>query len=157
MNNDIIFLTRAVELATANIASGHGGPFGAVIVFGDKIVGEGCNRVVPNNDPTAHAEVEAIRAACATLGRFHLTGCVLYASSEPCPMCLAAAYWARVDRIVFANTRDQAAAIGFCDDDLYCELGLPHAARSVPIAHLPLPGADEPLKRWRDSPDHVPY
>lgn len=141
----------------ANIATGNGGPFGAVIVHDGKIVGEGCNRVVPNNDPTAHAEVEAIRAACAALGRFQLAGCVLYASSEPCPMCLAAAYWARVDRIVFANTRDQAAAIGFCDDDLYCELSLPHADRSVPIVHLPLPGSEEPLKRWRDSPDHVPY
>ncbi len=156
MNNDEIFLRRAIDLATESVAR-QGGPFGAVVVFEGRIVGEGGNRVVPANDPTAHAEMEAIRAAGAALGRFHLTGCVLYASSEPCPMCLAAAYWARVDRIVFANSRAEAAAIGFCDDDLYCELALPHAKRSVPIAHLPLAGADEPLKRWRDSPDKVPY
>lgn len=157
MNNDEFFLTRSIQLAAESIANGQGGPFGAVVVRDGKIVGEGSNRVVPDNDPTAHAEVIAIRAACAALGSFHLTGCTLYASSEPCPMCLSAAYWARIDRIVFANTRAEAAAIGFCDDELYCELRLPHAERSVPTEHLPLPGADAPLRAWRNSPGHIPY
>ena len=156
MNNDEAFLARAVHLAAESITRG-GGPFGAVVVRDGRIVGEGSNSVIRDKDPTAHAEMIAIRAACAALGNFHLTGCTLYASSEPCPMCLSAAYWARVDRIVFANPRDEAAAIGFCDDQLYCELCLPHDERSVPTEHLPLPGADEPLKAWRQSPDRVPY
>lgn len=156
MDKDEAFLARAVRLAAESITQG-GGPFGAVVVHDGTIVGEGSNRVVPDHDPTAHAEVLAIRAACTSLGNFHLAGCTLYASSEPCPMCLSAAYWARIDRIVFANTRAEAAAAGFCDDELYGELRLPHGQRSVPTQHLPLPGADEPLKRWRNSPDHIPY
>ena len=123
MANDDRFLARAVELAAAGSERGDGGPFGAVIVRAGEIVGEGWNRVVAGKDPTAHAEIGAIRAACAALASFHLPGCTLYASSEPCPMCLAAAYWARIERIVFANSRAEAAAIGFCDDDLYQRTG----------------------------------
>lgn len=154
---DETFLQHAVGLARASICRGEGGPFGAVIVCGGEIIAEGWNRVIATNDPTAHAEIVAIRAACARLGRFHLADCVLYASSEPCPMCLSAAYWARLQRIVFANTRDQAAAIGFSDDQLYGELRLPHEARSVPTCHLPIPGADEPLRLWFEDPCRIAY
>ncbi|HRE18025.1 MAG TPA: nucleoside deaminase [Rhodocyclaceae bacterium] len=154
---DEIFLRRAVDLAQASVAHGEGGPFGAVIVRNGQIIAEGWNQVVASKDPTAHAEIVAIRIASAGLGRFHLDDCVLYASSEPCPMCLSAAYWARVQRIVFANSRSAAALIGFCDDDLYCELGKAHAERSVPTLHLPLPGADAPLKAWLADPHHIAY
>ncbi len=154
---DELFLRRAIELALTGSAQREGGPFGAVVVQDGTIIGEGWNRVVACNDPSAHAEINAIRAACARRGSFHLSGCVLYASSEPCPMCLSAAYWARIARIVFANTRAEAAAIGFCDDELYGELRLPHAQRSVPTTHLPLAGADEPLIQWRNRPDRVVY
>jgi len=151
------FLQRAVDLAEANLRRGEGGPFGAVIVQNGKIIAEGWNQVVASKDPTAHAEIIAIRAACAKLGRFHLDDCVLYASSEPCPMCLSAAYWARVQRIVFANSRAEAAAVGFCDDELYCELAKAHDARKVVTEHLPLPGAADPLQAWLADPKHVSY
>lgn len=154
---DQVFLQRALDLALASLERNEGGPFGAVVVRDGNIIAEAWNRVIASKDPTAHAEILAIRAACQKLEHFHLAGCVLYASSEPCPMCLSAAYWARISRIVFANTRDEAAAIGFCDDELYCELNLPHALRSVPTQHLPLPGADQALKRWRDAATRVPY
>ncbi len=151
------FLQRAVDLASAGVALGEGGPFGALIVCGGQVIAEGWNRVVACTDPTAHAEIVAIRAACARLGRFKLDGCILYTSSEPCPMCLSAAYWAGVQRIVFANPRAAAAAIGFCDDDLYCELALPQEARSIPTQHLPLSGSDAPLRAWSDKPGRVRY
>jgi guanine deaminase len=157
MEQDDAFLARAVELAAHGSEAGDGGPFGAVIVKNGTIIGEGWNRVVAANDPTAHAEINAIRAACAALASFHLPGCTLYASSEPCPMCLAAAYWARIERIVFANSRTEAAAIGFCDDDLYRELGRDGSARRIPAEHRPLPGAAEPLLRWATRPDRTPY
>lgn len=154
---DKLFLQRTVDLAQASLTRGEGGPFGAVIVQNGQIIAEGWNQVVASKDPTAHAEIVAIRAASAKLGRFHLEDCILYASSEPCPMCLSAAYWARVQRIVFANSRAEAAAIGFCDDELYCELTKAHAERSVPTTHLALPGADAPLKAWLADPGHVSY
>lgn len=154
---DEFFLRRAVALAQANVADGDGGPFGAVIVKDGRIVAEGHNRVVIDKDPTAHAEMVAIRAACRQMQHYHLEGCTLYASSEPCPMCLAAAYWARVDRIVFANTREQATAIGFCDDELYCQLNLPTTHRSIPTQHLALPDADQPLRAWLACLDKTYY
>ena len=154
---DETFLRRAVDLALANATAGDGGPFGAVVVREGEIIAEGWNRVIATGDPTAHAEVVAIRKACARLGRFHLSDCVLYASSEPCPMCLSAAYWARVQRIVFANPRSEAAAIGFCDDELYRELRLPHGQRCIPTLHYPIPGGLEPLRRWRENPERVIY
>lgn len=157
MNPDDFFLARAVELALKGSELGEGGPFGAVIVRAGKIVGEGWNRVVASRDPTAHAEIMAIRAACAAVDRFHLPDSTLYASSEPCPMCLAAAYWARIGRIVFANSRAEAAAIGFCDDELYSELNRPFAARSIVMEHRPLPDALLPLQRWAGNPDRTPY
>ena len=125
MNPDDLFLRRAIELARQGSERGDGGPFGAVLVRDGKIIAEGWNRVVASLDPTAHAEIGAIRTACAAVGSFHLPNTTLYASSEPCPMCLSAAYWARIERIVFANSRAEAAAIGFCDDELYSELIYP--------------------------------
>ena len=140
MNPDDQFLARAIELAGLGSERGEGGPFGAVIVRDGKIIAEGWNRVVASHDPTAH-----------------LQGCTLYASSEPCPMCLSAAYWARLERIVFANSRAEAAAIGFCDDELYSELNRHHSARSIVMEHHPLPGALDPLKRWAANPARIPY
>jgi guanine deaminase len=157
MNPDDIFLARAIELASQGSQQGDGGPFGAVIVHDGKIIGEGWNRVVVTTDPTAHAEIAAIRMACAALGHFHLSGCTLYASSEPCPMCLSAAYWARLGRIVFANSRAEAAAIGFCDDELYDELARDCGERRVIMEHRPLPGALEPMRDWAANPQHTPY
>jgi tRNA(Arg) A34 adenosine deaminase TadA len=157
MNPDDQFLARAIELARQGSECGEGGPFGAVIVRDGKIIAEGWNRVVASHDPTAHAEIGAIRSACAGLGHFHLPGCTLYASSEPCPMCLSAAYWARIERIVFANSRAEAAAIGFCDDELYCELNRHFSARSIVMEHHPLAGALEPLERWAANPGRILY
>lgn len=157
MSSDDLFLARAIELAQRSSDSGEGGPFGAVIVRDGKIIGEGWNRVVASCDPTAHAEIIAIRAACAATGRFHLPDATLYTSSEPCPMCLSAAYWARLGRIVFANKRAEAAAIGFCDDELYCELNRALAERQIPTDHHPVAGALEPLKRWVAKPGRTTY
>ena len=157
MPQDAEFLARAVELARLGSDSGDGGPFGAVIVRDGKILAEGWNRVIVSHDPTAHAEINAIRDACQLTGHFHLAGCTLYASSEPCPMCLSAAYWARIERIVFANTRAEAAAIGFCDDMLYDELQRHFGQRSIRMEHLPLADADAPLRRWAAKPGHRIY
>lgn len=157
MESDDIFLARAIELARQGSERGDGGPFGAVIVHDGKIIAEAWNRVVASRDPTAHAEIGAIRSACIDLGHFHLDGCTLYASSEPCPMCLSAAYWARIARIVFANSRSEAAAIGFCDDQLYGELSRHFSARSIVMEHRPLPGALAPLENWAASPERVRY
>lgn len=157
MNSDDLFLTRAVELARIGSEAGEGGPFGAVIVRDGEIIAEGWNRVLASRDPTAHAEMGAIRTACTQFNHFHLPGCTLYASSEPCPMCLSAAYWARIDRIVFANSRAEAAAIGFCDDELYCELNRHFTERSIVMEHRHLPGAEAPLQEWADNPSRVAY
>ncbi len=157
MNADDLFLARAVELAQKGSELGEGGPFGAVIVCEGKIIAEGWNRVVASRDPTAHAEISAIRTACAAVDSFHLPNSTLYASSEPCPMCLSAAYWARIERIVFANSRAEAAAIGFCDDELYCELGRHFTARSIVMEHHPMPGSLLPLQRWFANPKRTCY
>jgi tRNA(Arg) A34 adenosine deaminase TadA len=151
--SDLRFLRRAIELAAENsredTENPEGGPFGAVIALNEEIVAEGKNRVLVSCDPTAHAEVEAIRAACLKMRSFHLTNATLYASSEPCPMCLAAAYWARVERIVYANSRAEAEAIGFDDADIYRELSLPEDARRIAMLHLSLPDAPLPLLAWK--------
>ena len=157
MNDDDFFLARAIELAKKGSELGEGGPFGAVIVRDGKIIAEDWNRVVVSRDPTAHAEIGAIRRACVAVDHFHLPNSTLYASSEPCPMCLSAAYWARIERIVFANSRSEAAAIGFCDDELYRELGRHFSARSIVMEHHPLPDSLLPLQRWAADPDHTPY
>ncbi|MDR2677950.1 MAG: nucleoside deaminase [Zoogloeaceae bacterium] len=147
-------LARAIALAAENAACADdrllGGPFGAVIATSEgRVIAEGRNRVLAAHDPSAHAEIEAIRAACRHLRHFHLEGCTLYASSEPCPMCLAAAYWARLSRIVYANPREAAAAIGFGDADFYRELALPAEERRLPSSHLFLPEASAPLIAWK--------
>lgn len=157
MDPEDLFLARAVELARTGSERGDGGPFGAVVVRDGKVLAEAWNRVVVSHDPTAHAEIAAIRAACAALGSFHLSGAVLYASSEPCPMCLSAAYWARIARIVFANSCAEAAAIGFCDDALYDELNRACRERSIIMEHRPLPGALEPMRAWASDPRHTLY
>ncbi len=130
------FLRRAIALATENVASGKGGPFAAVIVRDGKIVGEGANSVTSTNDPTAHGEVNAIRAACKALGTFALAGCQLYTSCEPCPMCLAASYWARLDAVYFGCSAADAARAGFDDAFLYEEFRRPQPERSLPATHL---------------------
>lgn len=151
------FMRRAIELATENARSGRGGPFGAVVVRGGEVVAEGTNRVTEGNDPTAHAEVVAIRRACAKLGVFHLTGCEIYASCEPCPMCLGAIYWARLDRLWFGARREHAAAAGFSDELIYREIPLPPEARSVPGGAVLPDEACRALELWRELDDKVPY
>jgi guanine deaminase len=150
------FMGRAIELSLANVREG-GGPFAAVVVKAGAIVGEGTNRVTARNDPTAHAEVEAIRAACAALGDFQLAGCEIYTTCEPCPMCLGAIYWARPDRVYFGNTAADAAAIGFDDAAIYEQLALPHGARSIPMLQLMREEAHEAFLAWRDKVDRVDY
>jgi guanine deaminase len=150
------FLRHAIELAVGS-AGGTGGPFGAVVVRDGEVVGEGTNLVTATFDPTAHAEVVAIRAACARLGTFELAGCDLYASSEPCPLCYAAAMWARLDRILHAATREAAAAAGFDDAEQYDQLALPPPARRVPLLHVPVDGAEAPFEVWVANPDRTPY
>jgi guanine deaminase len=151
------FMRRAVALAREGMEKGRGGPFGAVVVSAGRIVGEGCNSVTSTCDPTAHAEVVAIRSACAALGRFDLRGCDVYTSCEPCPMCLAALYWARVDRVFYANDRADAARIGFDDDAIYREVALPAPERSLPLVRLADPEARHCFDEWMRKGDRVPY
>jgi guanine deaminase len=151
------FMRHAVRLSAERMREGAGGPFGAVIVKDGKVIAEGWNRVTSTNDPTAHAEVSAIRDACQALGTFSLKGCDIYTSCEPCPMCLAAIYWARLDRIFFANSREDAAAIGFDDALIYGEVSKPIADRVIPTIKLPLPEAEAVFAEWQAKPDKVPY
>jgi guanine deaminase len=155
MNN--AFMARAIQLSIEGAHSGRGGPFGAVIVQEGKIVAEGVNRVTSTNDPTAHAEVLAIRQACAKLGVFELKDCELYTSCEPCPMCLGAIYWARLSRIYFANTAEDAAKIGFDDSFLYSELKQPHSERRIPTIQMMREEALEGFRAWAAKPDKIPY
>jgi len=150
-------MREAIRLAIDGVAKGQGGPFGAVVVKGDQIIGRGCNCVTSTNDPTAHAEVMAIRDACRQLGDFHLAGCDLYTSCEPCPMCLAAIYWAHLSRFYFGCTAQQAAAAGFADDFIYHELALPLAARSIAAAQLLSDEATATFQAWQNKPDRVEY
>ena len=151
------FMRHAIALSRRGMEGGAGGPFGAVVVKDGRVIAEGWNQVTSTNDPTAHAEVVAIRRACTALGRFDLRGAVLYTSCEPCPMCLAAAYWARLDAVVFGNARDDAAAIGFDDQFLYDEVAKPIEARSLPIRRLLAAEALEVFAAWAEKPDKVPY
>jgi tRNA(Arg) A34 adenosine deaminase TadA len=155
--SELDFMRRAIELSRQNASSAAGGPFGAVVVHQGRIVGEGANRVVPDNDPTAHAEVVAIRAACHTLGRYALDGCVIYTSCEPCPMCLGAIWWARIAEIVYANDRADAAAIGFDDDALYREVAAPLHERHLPLRRMSAAEALAVFHQWFANPNRVPY
>ena len=155
---DAVWLDRAIDLATANVADG-GGPFGAVVVRDGAVLAEGVNRVTVELDPTAHAEVVAVRRACRAVHDFSLVGASLYASCEPCPLCLCAGLWSRLDRVVFAADRHQAAAAGF-DDAEFHDLLVAHGdAASWPTAlsHLPSPRSEAPFEAWRASPGRVDY
>ncbi len=150
------FMRRAIALSLKNARNGRG-PFAAVIVRGDRVLAEGTNCVTDTNDPTAHAEVVAIRAACAQLKSFELTGCDLYSTCEPCPMCLGAIYWARPQRVFFANTREDAAAIGFDDALIYQELTAPLSQRKIPMTQMMRDDALEAFRTWARNPDKKPY
>jgi guanine deaminase len=151
------FLRRAIALATRNVLTSGGGPFGAVIVCEGKIVGEGANSVTAANDPTAHAEVNAIRAAAKALGAFTLAGCELYTSCEPCPMCLSACYWARLDGIYYGACAEDAARAGFDDAFLYRELRQAAAGRKLPARQLLADEAWSSFAAWLASPHKVEY
>lgn len=150
-------MRRAIALSHEKMLAGHGGPFGAVIARDGVIVAEGWNQVVSAVDPTAHAEIVAIRRACTAEGRFDLSGCEVFTSCEPCPMCLAALYWARVDRIWFGNDRGDAAGIGFDDDFLYREIPVPLAQRTIPTEKLLGDEAIAAFRAWTAKPDKVAY
>lgn len=150
-------MARAIQISMENVHSGQGGPFGAVIVRDGGIVAEGANRVTSSNDPTAHAEVIAIRSACAKLGRFDLGDCEIYTSCEPCPMCLGAIYWARLSRIYFGNVAADAAAIGFDDSFIYHELAKNLGGRSIPMAQMMRDEALAAFRAWREKPDKIRY
>jgi guanine deaminase len=154
---DPAFMRRAIALASENVRTGQGGPFGAVIVRAGVLVSEAANRVTQENDPTAHAEVCAIRAACQALTTFSLEGCEIYTSCEPCPMCLAAIYWARMDRIWYGNTSADAARAAFDDAFLYRELALPAQQRTIPSAPLLREPAWESFQLWLDTSNKIPY
>ena len=153
---DAKFMAMAIDLSIKNVDTG-GGPFGAVIVRDGEVVATGTNRVVPNTDPTAHAEIMAIRAACAKLGSFELAGCTIYSSCEPCPMCLSALYWAGVDRICYGNTKDDAKAIDFDDSFIYDQFELGYAERSIRCEHFMRSEAQEAFRKWADKEDKTRY
>ncbi len=154
---DTRFLREAIRLSRTRMRQGRGGPFGAVVARDGVLVARGWNAVTSSLDPTAHAEVVAIRRACRKLDAFRLDGCILYSSCEPCPMCLAATYWARVERLVYAATRDDAARAGFDDALIYREVPLAPEARSLHTDHLLRPEAITVLEEWLAKPDRVRY
>jgi len=151
------FMAEAIELALRNVRAGEGGPFGALVVLDEEVIGRGVNQVVATHDPTAHAEIVAIRAACRVLGAFQLDGCEIYSSCEPCPMCLAAIYWARPARLFFAATKDDAAAVGFDDSFIYAELAKPPAGRALPVRQLLREAAQAAFEEWSRSPLKTSY
>ncbi|MGD0425449.1 MAG: nucleoside deaminase [Candidatus Acidiferrales bacterium] len=150
-------MARALALSLENVRSGRGGPFGAVIVKDGKIIAEGMNCVTTTSDPTAHAEIVAIREACRNLQSFELPGCEIYSSCEPCPMCLGAIYWARPVRVYFANSAADAAQAGFDDAFIYQELRVPHAARQIPMIQLKHDDALAAFRAWREKSDKIRY
>jgi guanine deaminase len=151
------FMKRAIQLSVENARSGLGGPFGAVIVKGASIVAEGVNRVTSTNDPTAHAEVLAIRQACSKLGSFELKECELYTSCEPCPMCLGAIYWARIARVFYGSLAADAAQAGFDDSFIYREIAQPHAGRAVPMVQMMREEALAGFRAWQEQSHKTPY
>ncbi|GGM11094.1 nucleoside deaminase [Nakamurella endophytica] len=151
------FLDRALVLAAEGAAAGKGGPFGAVVVRDGAVVAEGCNQVLADNDPTAHAEVTAIRRACAALSTFQLDGCQIYSSCEPCPMCLGAVYWARPQVLYFAADREDAAFGDFDDAFIYRELATAAAERTIPFVQVPHGSARDLFVQWKAKTDRTPY
>ena len=157
MNSHIEFMSRAIELASENVRCDRGGPFGTVVVKDGVVFASGTNLVTATNDPTAHAEIVAIREACRVLGTFQLTGCSVYANCEPCPMCLGALYWARPVAVYYANTQQDAAAIGFDDSAIYHELAKPPQERRLRMKRLRVPEALESFRLWSASQVKVEY
>lgn len=151
------FMQLAIDLSRDGMHAGQGGPFGCVIVKNGEVVGKGFNSVAGTNDPTAHAEVVAIRDACKRLQSFQLDGCELYTSCEPCPMCVGAIYWARPEKVFFANTRKGAAGAGFDDDFIYEELKLPMTLRRIPMVHTPVDDAQKVFQEWLDMENKTLY
>ncbi|MEI8202187.1 MAG: nucleoside deaminase [Bacteroidota bacterium] len=156
-NNHQYYIEKAIELALENVSSGKGGPFGAVIVKNGFIIATGSNSVTQTNDPTAHAEVLAIRNACNALQSFQLDDCVLYSSCEPCPMCLGAIYWARPAAVYFAATNLDAAKAGFDDSFIYKELALPLEKRTIPTHQLQHIKHNEPFEKWISEENKIKY
>jgi len=151
------FMARAIQLSIENVRSERGGPFGAVVVKGDAVIAEATNQVTSSNDPTAHAEVLAIRDACQKLGVFDLQECEIYTSCEPCPMCLGAIYWARIARVYFANTAADASRIGFDDSLIYRELAQPHSQRRIPMTQIMRKEASAAFREWEDRTNKIAY
>ena len=151
------FMKEAIRLSREMMLQRKGGPFGAVIVKGNKVVGRGWNTVTSDNDPTAHAEINAIRDACRRLNTFNLSGCEIYASCEPCPMCLSAIYWAHLDKVFYACTREDAFKIGFDDSKLYDEIMLSPQLRALPMTQLMRDEALVAFQEWQNLPDKIPY
>jgi tRNA(Arg) A34 adenosine deaminase TadA len=154
---DSLFMARAIQLSMENVQSGRGGPFGAVVVKDGAVTAEGANSVTSTNDPTAHAEVLAIREACKKLGTFDLHGCEIYTSCEPCPMCMGAIYWARISRVYFANTAADASELGFDDSLIYRELAQPHAERTIPTIPMMREEALAAFRAWAEKPNKIAY
>ena len=150
------FLKQAIEMAEENVRH-DGGPFAALVVKDGTVVAAGANQVTRTNDPTAHAEVVAIREACRALGSFQLAGCDLYCSCEPCPMCLGAIFWARPDRVFFSATQSDAAAAGFDDEFIYRQIDLPFAERSIAMIHVADPQSSRPFEQWASQPRKAAY
>jgi len=154
---DNAFMARAIQLAVANVRSGRGGPFGCVVAKDGNIVAEGANQVTATNDPTAHAEVLAIRLACQKLHHFELKGCELYTSCEPCPMCLSAIYWARIDKLYFGSLAADAARVGFDDSTIYREIAQPHSQRKIPTIQMMREEALAAFRAWEENPGKILY
>ena len=150
-------MKRAAALSMTGMQLGHGGPFGAVVVRGTAVVGEGWNEVLRSNDPTAHAEIVAIRNACRKLGTYDLSGCEIYSSCEPCPMCLGAIYWSRIGRVYFSVNRHDAAGIEFRDEFIYEELAKPFDRRALPMVHVPCSEALDAFVAWGQRLGRVVY
>ncbi len=151
------FMQKAIELSIENVRTGVGGPFAALVVKNGTIVGQGTNRVTSTFDPTAHAEIVAIREACRALNDFQLQGCDIYTTCEPCPMCMGAIYWARLARVFYAGTGQDAASIGFDDSFILQQLQLPLAQRKIPMIQLMRDEALEAFRLWEQQPDRIPY
>jgi guanine deaminase len=151
------FMSEAIRLAIENVKSGNGGPFGAIIVKDEEIIGRGVNTVTSGNDPTAHAEVNAIRDACEKIGNFQLIGCEIYTSCEPCPMCLGAIYWARPDKVFYAANKTDAAKVGFDDSFIYNEIGKDYSSRKIPFINIMRKDALQIFTDWINNPHKTEY
>ena len=157
MNEDLKFMLEAIDESIKGIEGNEGGPFGAVVVKDGKIIGRGHNRVTSTNDPTAHAEIIAIREACKNMNSFQLNGCIVYSSCEPCPMCLGAIYWARPDKVFYANTREDAAKIGFDDSLIYNEISLPLQERKISFEKIKTKLANDVFQQWIKKENKINY